>query len=183
MFCNRSSLKRYLVKLQALKRNYLHAFLRISPKYLNNFVHELFLRTALWTKLLLAAKMLTYLKISTNMYIKNSWSAATGFSVSRKADIAKVIIAASYFWKNLHRRCLTVFSIYQVSECTSALNTPGFWIYHDSEYASGFKYAKVLNMPGLHRALNMPEYAWIIPEYVWLCLNRCLYAWICGNMR
>ena len=29
------------------------------------------------------------------------------------------------------------------------------WIYHSSEYASGSEYAKVQNMPGLHRVLNM----------------------------
>ena len=37
-------------------------------------------------------------------------------------------------------------------------------------------------MPGLHRVLNMLEYAWIIPEYAWLCLNMTEYAWIYINM-
>ena len=28
----------------------------------------------------------------------------------------------------------------------------------------------------------MPEYAWIIPEYIWLCLNMPEYTGICVNM-
>ena len=37
------------------------------------------------------------------------------------------------------------------------LNVPEFWIYQRSEYASGFEYARILNMPGLHKVQNMPE--------------------------
>ena len=55
-----------------------------------------------------------------------------------KADIAKVIIAVTYFRKTLHRRCLT-----------------GFLIYQGSEYASGFEYARILNMS---QVLNMPGF-------------------------
>ena len=60
----------------------------------------------------------------------------------------------------------------------------GFWIYQgckyaqDSEYASGSDYVMVLHIvPRLYvKALNMPEYIWIIPgydmpEYAWMCLN------------
>ena len=28
------------------------------------------------------------------------------------------------------------------------------------------------------RALNMPEYAWIIPGYVWLCLNSSCWKYL-----
>ena len=64
------------------------------------------------------------------------------------------------------------------------LNKPGLWICQGSEYASGSEYVKgsgyttVLNMPGLHRVLNMPEYAWIIPGYAWLCVNVLKCVWI-----
>ena len=34
-------------------------------------------------------------------------------------------------------------------------------------------------MPGLQKVLNMPEYAWIIPEYIWLRLHMPEYIWIC----
>ena len=44
-----------------------------------------------------------------------------------------------------------------------------FWIYQFSEYT------KALNMPGLHRVLNMPL---IILEYARLYLNKSEYAWI-----
>ena len=54
------------------------------------------------------------------------------------------------------------------------LNMPEFWVYECSEYASGFEYARILNIPelrssqytkiaevlsilGLHRVQNMPE--------------------------
>ena len=40
-----------------------------------------------------------------------------------------------------------------------------------SEYASGSQYPRVLNMPGLHKVMNSPEYAQIIPIYAWKCLN------------
>ena len=82
------------------------------------------------------------------------------------------------------------------------LNIPGFWIAQDSEYVSGFERARSF---GYTRVLNMPlvlniwefwiyqsseyvtvtqgsEYAWINPEYVWLCLNMSEYACICRNM-
>ena len=58
-------------------------------------------------------------------------------------------------------------------------------IYHGSEYASVSEYEFLnpyQNTPELHRVLNMPEYAWIIPEYALLCLNKFEYDWICGNM-
>ena len=38
-------------------------------------------------------------------------------------------------------------------------------------------------MSGLHRILNMPEYAWVcLPEHAWICLNIPGYAWICLNL-
>ena len=60
------------------------------------------------------------------------------------------------------------------SECVTVLNIPDFWIYHGSEDASGSEYTRV-------RVFNMQcsGYAWIIPEYAWLCLNISEYGWIC----
>ena len=45
-----------------------------------------------------------------------------------------------------------------------------------SEYISGSKYARILNMAGfwlykLHRVLNMPQYSWICLNRTWICLN------------
>ena len=38
------------------------------------------------------------------------------------------------------------------------LNVPEFWMYQGCEYASGFEYARVLNITqGLHKVQNMPE--------------------------
>ena len=74
-------------------------------------------------------------------------------------------------------------------EYPRVLNIPEFWIYQGSEYALGSKYAKVLNRQGFEYAkvnvkqgCDMPEYAKIIPEYVWFSLNMSEYAWICVNM-
>ena len=50
------------------------------------------------------------------------------------------------------------------------------------EYVSGSKYARVLNIPWLHRVLDMSEYTWIIPDYAWLCRNMLDYARICLNI-
>ena len=33
-------------------------------------------------------------------------------------------------------------------------------------------------MRGLHRVLNMPEYALIMSQYVWICLDNAEYDWI-----
>ena len=39
----------------------------------------------------------------------------------------------------------------------------------------GPEYAKVLNIPGLDRFLNVPEYLWIIPKDAWFYLNNPEY--------
>ena len=51
-----------------------------------------------------------------------------------------------------------------------------------SEYASvsDFEYIRVLNMPGLHKVLNISEYAWIYNS--WTCLNIPKYMWINLNL-
>ena len=70
------------------------------------------------------------------------------------------------------------FGCTRVLNMPLVLNMPGFWIYQSSEYAKVTK--------GL-------EFAWIIPEYAWICLimfgyvleiclNMSEYAWICLNM-
>ena len=57
------------------------------------------------------------------------------------------------------------FKIWQGSVYNMVLNIPGFWIYQ------GFENARVLNIPGLQRHLNVPKCQWIIPDNAWLCLN------------
>ena len=55
------------------------------------------------------------------------------------------------------------------------------------EYATGYEYARILhmpvnlNMPGLHRVLNMPEKFLNVPEYAGICVNMpkiCLNEWL-----
>ena len=48
------------------------------------------------------------------------------------------------------------------------LNMPELWIYQSSEYV---------------RVTQGSEYAWIIPEYVWICLIMPGYVWTCWNMH
>ena len=57
------------------------------------------------------------------------------------------------------------------------LNVPEFWIHQASQYASGFEYARLLNM---FLVLNMPEF-WICQGYTGfrICLNN---PWIWLNM-
>ena len=55
-------------------------------------------------------------------------------------------------------------------EYALVLNMPEFWIYQCSD------------LSGLHRVLNMPEYAEIIPEYAWFSLNMSEYARKCVNL-
>ena len=88
------------------------------------------------------------------------------------------------------------------------LNAQRFCINQSYEYASGTKYAKVLNMSGfwihqgfeyvrvLNRALilNIPlfnytlvtmgyEYAWIMVDCTWICLNMPEYTWKWPHLR
>ena len=60
-----------------------------------------------------------------------------------------------------------------------------------SEYASGFEYAKILNIPefwicldftGFKICLNNSRICLIMSGYVWICLNIPQYAWICLNL-
>ena len=73
------------------------------------------------------------------------------------------------------------------------LNIQGIWIAQDSEYISGSQFCRVLDIPGIlsfwiyqsseyARVIQVSEYAWIIPEYVWICLIMSRYFWICLNM-
>ena len=86
------------------------------------------------------------------------------------------------------------FWISQGSEYTKVLNTRlvlnlpvfwirvWFWIYQSSEYTSGSEFARVLNMSGLHRVLNMSDYVWLnMPGYVWICWDMRKYAKISLN--
>ena len=71
------------------------------------------------------------------------------------------------------------------------LNVPDFWIYQSSEYASGFEYAGIMNIPqfsicqdytGFTICLNN-SWIWLIMSgYVWICLSMQEYAWICLNL-
>ena len=79
-------------------------------------------------------------------------------------QFAKIIVVVDYFRKILHRRCLTAFRIYQGSD----------YIYHS-------EHVRFLNLPVLHRLLNMSEYVWIITKYA-LCLTMPKYGGICVNM-
>ena len=60
-----------------------------------------------------------------------------------------------------------------------------FWTYQSSEYASGSKDARVLNMSGLTGfwiCLNIPDYVWLnMPRYAWICRYMREYAQICLN--
>ena len=58
------------------------------------------------------------------------------------------------------------------------LNMPGFWICLWLWISQCSEHTKVLNM-SVFWIYQSSEYAWIIPEYAWLCLNMSEYAWIC----
>ena len=95
----------------------------------------------------------------------------------------------------------------RVLNMPQVLNIPGFSICHGSEYARvlnipvflmclwvwichSYDVFRVLAIPGseYNRVLNNArvtqgfEYAWLIHEYTWLCLNMSDYAQICVNM-
>ena len=70
---------------------------------------------------------------------------------------------------------MPVFEYTKVLNMPMVLNIIWLWIHQGSEYASG------LNVLGLHRVLNMPEFVWIISGYAWICIPE--YAWICLNLH
>ena len=63
-----------------------------------------------------------------------------------------------------------------------------FWICQDSRYTAVLDMHETINANSningimkyakLHRVPIMTEYAWIILEYVWLCLNVTKYVWM-----
>ena len=95
--------------------------------------------------------------------------------------IAKIIIAISCFSKR------SFGDVWQGSECSSSseyprtLNSQGFWICLWIWMFQSFEYARVLNIPGLHRVQKMAD-GFNMPDYVWICLNIPKYAWICLNL-
>ena len=69
------------------------------------------------------------------------------------------------------------FRIQQGSKYPNVLIIKRFWIYHDSEYASGTEYTKDVNIPRLQRVVNIPvnmcAYIYI---YIWICYNAYEYT-------
>ena len=64
-----------------------------------------------------------------------------------------------------------LFRIQQGSKFASVVIISGFWIYHDSEYASSTEYTKGLTILGLYAS-----------KYVCLYLNMSAYARICMSI-
>ena len=100
-----------------------------------------------------------------------------------KAEIAKIIIT----FKNIDK----VLSMPAVLNIAGSWIWIWFWMCQSFGYTRGFNMPVVLNMPGFWisqgfeyaRVTQGSEYAWIIPEYAWLCMDMSEYAWICRNMR
>ena len=81
--------------------------------------------------------------------------------VKKKKKKKKSIIFIERFVTDIRRGC--EFACYP--QYTRILNISRFWIYQSSYYT------KVLNIPVLHKRLNLPEYLLIIPEYACFCLH------------
>ena len=66
------------------------------------------------------------------------------------------------------------------------LNVSEFWRYQGSEYASGFEYARILNIPEFficqYCVTQGSEYAGVSFEYAWIFLVMSGYLLICLNM-
>ena len=93
-----------------------------------------------------------------------------------RLSLEKAENVKSWYCKNNLQKelqLLTIFATYSIVD-----------IWQGSEYAciSNFEYTRVLNMLGLHRVLNMPQYAWIIVEHAWISLNLPKYMWVCLNL-
>ena len=91
----------------------------------------------------------------------------------------KIIIVASCSSKR------SIVDVWQVSGYVSSSEYPRFWIDQVSEYASGFVCAIVLDLlqsSEYSRVTHVAEYAWMIPEFAWICLIMSEYVWRSSNM-
>ena len=55
---------------------------------------------------------------------------------------------------------------------------PEFWIYQDSKYASGFGYARILQIPEFWMCQGYAGFR-KCPNNFWICLIMPRYIWIC----
>ena len=78
------------------------------------------------------------------------------------------VLNSPEFWACLWFWICQSFEYTRVLHIPLVLNMPGLWVYQSSEYV---------------RVTQDWEYAWLIPEYAWLCLDMSEYAWICRYMR
>ena len=98
------------------------------------------------------------------------------FGVANRLLLKKVQNVKSWYCKNNLQKILQLLTIF--AKC-SIID-----VWQGSEYASvsDFEYTRVLNTLGLYRILNMPQYARIIFEHSWICLNMPKYVWVCLNL-
>ena len=83
----------------------------------------------------------------------------------------KIVFKKDYMLLTVFTKC-SMYDVWQGWICFGFW----FWIYQD------FEYIWVLNMQGLKRVLNMPEYTWVNSEHASICLNMPKYAWMCLNL-
>ena len=108
--------------------------------------------------------------LNTSRLCKSLWfSICQGSEYTKTVNMPQVLNKpGSGITRNLNMPC--VLNIQGFLVCLS------FWI------CKVPKYTRVLNMLGLDRVLDMPEYTCTVPGYVWLLLNMSEYAWICLGM-
>ena len=89
-----------------------------------------------------------------------------------KIKFGKIIKTVNYFCKTFHLQRLSCFQyvgfeLCQGSEHSWIVNMTVFWLCMPCicwKVLNIFEYARFLQMRGLHKILNIPEYGWIIPE-------------------
>ena len=115
---------------------------------------------------------------------------------TRQAYTVKILWFVKILGENNYSFCKKlIVDVWQVPEYIadlqyfSAPNIPGFWICQSSEYTSDSEYVRILDIPWflnvleLHRVLNIPECAWVIPGYTWLFMNVPKSVWMAFVFR
>ena len=104
---------------------------------------------------------------SRQLFLKQSIvDISQGSGYESSSDYPRVL-KSPRFWICLYFWMCQNFGYTRVLNMALVLNMRRFWIYQNSEYI---------------KVTQGSEYAWIIPEYAWICLIMSEYVWICQNM-
>ena len=101
-----------------------------------------------------------------------------GFWIFKDSEYASLLLMQAF------RKVLNMPEYGWIMTYGRVLNMPGQFRASGSKYDSAQNMAKLLiceDYTGCWIYLNKPEYALIMSQYAWICLNNTEYDWICQH--